>query len=277
MSRGPGNGLAAPLDRPGECARPKHMRMRKPWLRLRRLHLRDRRVWIPLAVLTVLVAAVYAASFTIDGPLRRSIERRMNDRLKGYTVHLGGARFHPHGLSIDLLDLTVVQDANPDPPVMRIARLGASVQWTALIRARLVANMIIDRPVLYVNLAHLREEVKEKVRVHERGWQYALQEVYPLKINLFRVKDGEITYVDPAQPFKPLRVSRLDAVADNIRNVKSKPGEYPSELHLQAVVFDRGRLDVAGRADFLAAPNPAITGHLVLEQMELEYFKPVAR
>ncbi|HEV8436748.1 MAG TPA: DUF748 domain-containing protein [Methylomirabilota bacterium] len=250
--------------------------MWKPRLDFRSLTVRDRRLWI-LAVAVLVIALAYAASFMIDEPLRRSIERRMNARLKGYTVHLGGASFHPHGFSLDLLNLTVVQDANPDPPVMKIARLGASVQWRELIRAKLVANMVIDRPSLYVNLAHLKQEAKEEVPVKERGWQDALQEAYPLTLNELQIVNGDITYVDPAKPFKPLRLTKLYVDADNIRNIKSKEREYPSELHLRAVVFDTGRLRIDGHADFLAEPYPGLTGRVSLDQMQMEYFQPVTR
>jgi Domain of Unknown Function (DUF748) len=251
------------------------MRVRVP-----RLSVRDWRVWLA-GGLVVLVALVYALSFFIDEPIRRSVEREMNARLKGYTVSLGGASFHPHGFSLDLTDVTLVQDANPDPPVMRIARLGASVQWRALLHARVVADMVIDRPSLYVNLAHLKAEVKEeqkdKIPITERGWQDALQAAYPLTINEIDVVDGDVTYVDPAQPFKPLRLTRLFADIQDIRNIKSKARAYPSELQVRAVVFDNGRLQIDGIADFLAKPFPGLKGRVSLEQMELGYFQPVAR
>jgi hypothetical protein len=252
------------------------MRMWRPKLSLPRGRAPRRGLWI-LAAIGVVVALVYAAAFMLDEPLRRSVEQRMNARLKGYTVYLGGASLHPHGLSVDLHDVTVVQDANPDPPVLRIHRLAASVQWRALLRARLVANMVLDRPVLYVNLAHLKQEAREEVPVRDRGWQDALQEAYPLKINQFRVTGGEITYVDPAKPFAPLRLTELEAVAENIRNVRSAEREYPSELRLSTVVFDEGRLAFDGRADFLADPHPAVAGRVSLEGMELDYFAPIGR
>src|SRR5262245_46070416 len=94
---------------------------------------RRRRLWIAAAIAIALVGVAYGASFAIDRPLRDAIERRMNARLKGYTVRLGRANFHPHGFSLDLVNLSVVQDANPAPPVMRIDRLTASVQWRELI------------------------------------------------------------------------------------------------------------------------------------------------
>src|SRR5262249_59774962 len=100
-----------------------------------RLSFRHRWLWVAAGVAALVIVLAYTAAFLIDEPLRRSIERRMNAQLKGYTVRLGGASFHPHGFSLDLFNLVVVQDANPDPAVMRIARLGASVQWRGLIHA----------------------------------------------------------------------------------------------------------------------------------------------
>src|SRR5262249_39211021 len=161
--------------------------------------IKHRKLWIAAAIVVAVVGIAYAASFEVDEPLRRTIERRMNARLKGYTVRLGGARFPPHGPSPDLPNPPLLPDAQPDPPVMRISRLSASVQWRELIRLRLVANMVIDHPQVYANLAHLREEAAEKVPVQDRGWQDALQEAYPLKINELQVRDGEVTYVDPAK------------------------------------------------------------------------------
>jgi uncharacterized protein DUF748 len=169
----------------------------------------------------------------------------------------------------------VSQDANPDPPVMKIPRLSASVQWRELIRLKLVGNVTIHHPSLDINLAHLRQEAKEKVPVKERGWQDALQEAYPLKINELQIFDADITYVDPAKPFKPLRLTRLYVDADNIRNIKSPDRTYPSELHLRAAVFDTGKLRLDGNADFLAEPYAGVKATFTLDQMQMEYFQPV--
>jgi hypothetical protein len=87
---------------------------------------RTRWKWV-LGVLAVLLVLAYAIAFLIDEPLRRTIERQMNARMKGYTARIGYLNVHPIGFSIDLRDLVLVQDAHPDPPVMRVPRLSASV------------------------------------------------------------------------------------------------------------------------------------------------------
>jgi hypothetical protein len=50
------------------------------------------------------------------------------------------------------------------------------------LRARLIGDFLIDRPKLYINLKHVRKEVQSKVPFKEKGWQEALESIYPLKI-----------------------------------------------------------------------------------------------
>ena len=245
--------------------------MRRPgeWLRgTPRWHRWVAGVAVAFALLLVVTA------FFLDEPLRRLIERQMNERLKGYTATIARLDFHPIGFAIDLRDVVLIQDANPDPPVMRIARLSANVQWSALIRARLVADFELVRPTLYINREHLEAEKKDDVPVSDHGWQDALQAIYPLKINNFTIEDGDVTYVEAGQS-QPLRVSNLQARARDIRNVRSEPGDYPSPLRLTATIFDRGRLAIEGHADFLAEPHAGVKGHVELADVGLDYFQPV--
>jgi hypothetical protein len=235
------------------------------WIRRHRL--------LVTLVTSVLVLA-YLIAFALDEPIRRTVERQMNQRLKGYTVSIRSANFHPIGFALDLNDIVMSQDANPDPPVMKITRLNANVQWSAIIHARLVADFLLDRPMLYVNRTHLEREAKDPTPLPEHGWQDALQAAYPLKINEFKVKDGDVTYVETGQA-RPLRVSRINVEAKDIRNVRSAPKTYPSPLHAEAVVFDEGRLLVDGDADFLAEPYAAVKGGIELQRITLDYFKPV--
>lgn len=239
-----------------------------------------RRLIITLGVLGALVALVFVAAFFVDEPLRRSMEREVNRRLNGYTAHIGRLDFHPIGFSLDLEDVTIVQDANPDPPVARLPRLSASVQWRALLLLRVVANFELDRPELYVNRAHLEKEAKDEVPIEKRGWQHALSAIYPLKINEFKIVDGKITYVDVEgdRVFgRPLVLSGVNARAANIRNIISADNVYPSDVRVEAAVFDRGRFELDGKADFLAVPHPGIDAKLALEEVDLTAFQPILK
>jgi uncharacterized protein DUF748 len=225
---------------------------------------------IPIAVLVILAGAI---AFLIDEPLRRYTEAKMNQALKGYTARIGKLDFHPLGFSLDLNDVVITQDAHPDPPVLRLEQLSASVHWRALLSGRLVGDVELGKPAVYVNLLQAKKEIADPTPVKDRGWQDALQAVYPLKIDHFEIRDGDITYIDQG-PFKPLRIRELNLVATNIRN-RPRRRPYPSEARFSARVFESGRVTGEGRANFLAEPNPTFRGDVELADIELDYFKPI--
>jgi Domain of Unknown Function (DUF748) len=233
-----------------------------------------RRHWmaigIPLAALLIIVLTV---AFLVDEPMRRYTETKMNHALKGYTARIGKLDFHPLGYSLDLYDVVITQDAHPEPPVLRIAQLSASVHWRALLSGRLVGDVELDKPAVYLNLPQARKEIADPTPVKERGWQDALQAIYPLKINHFEIRGGDLTYADQG-PFKPLHVRDLELIATRIRN---RPGKrpYPSDVRFSAVVFDAGRVSADGQANFLAEPNPTFRGDIDLGDIQLDYFKPI--
>ena len=71
-------------------------------------------MWIAGSLIAVLVI-VLGLSFFIDEPLRTSLEQKLNDRLQGYTARLGAAHLSLLGFSVELKDLIIKQEANPDP------------------------------------------------------------------------------------------------------------------------------------------------------------------
>lgn len=226
-------------------------------------------------VLTVLILLAYTAAYLVDEPLRRYVEREVNHRLTGYTVKIPGLSVHPHNLSFDVQNATIIQDANPAVPIADIHRLNTTIHWRALLHRRVVADITFDRPTIHLDLRHLQTEANNKIPLKDEGWQHALEAVaLDLEINRLTVSSGDVTYVDPG-PFKPLHLSNITLTAENIRNIESKDRVYPSNIRLRAVVFDEGRLSMHGRANFLEDPYPGIRADVELERIQLDYFKPV--
>jgi hypothetical protein len=150
------------------------------------------------------------------------------------------------------------------------------VQWRALLRARVVADLLVERPALHLNLTQVVHEARDEVPVQERGWQEAVQAVSPLHINEVRIVEGEVTYLDKDWS-RPMRLRQLNVRAGNIRNVQSAAGVYPSDLHVDGVIVDSGTFTLEGQADFLAVPHMAVKAQVALEQIALAPFQPVAR
>jgi hypothetical protein len=229
--------------------------------------------WTVAAIVALLIL-VWALSYALDGPLTRYMQRSVNQRLKGYTVSVRRAHFNPFNLSVTLHDLGLVQDAHPDPAIARFPRVWADLEWLSLLHGRVVAQFEFTDPVLYVDRNHLEQEAKDPTPIKEHGWQEALEAIYPLKMNLFRIDNGTVTYLDRGGT-RPLELRGLNIEAHNIRNVRSPDREYPSTVHAETRVFDRGRAVVDGHADFLAVPHLTFKGDAILDQIVLDYFAPV--
>jgi Domain of Unknown Function (DUF748) len=226
-------------------------------------------------ILAVILLVIFVLAYLIDEPLRRKVEREMNARLKGYTVRIEKLDFHPIGLSLDLKKLWIYQTPQPDPPIAYVPNLHASVHWKALLSGRLVGDFQIHDPQIHFDLRQFVQEAKDPTPMKDKGWQDALQAAYPLKIDRFAIRNGDLTYVDKG-PFKPLHVTKLNFTTENIRNVQSERGVYPSPVYLEGIVFDKGSVKLKGHADFLAKPHIALKGDLDLDQITLDYFKPIA-
>jgi len=237
---------------------------------------RKRWVWISAVVIGLPLLAVVCARLFLDEHLRRTIERNVNKRLEGYSVRIPTLHFHPLDLSLSLLDTTVYQNEHPDPPIAQLPRLTASVHWRALLHGRVVSDFLLERPTLHINLKQAKAEVQSEVPLSRKGWQDVLEEIYPLKVNHFVVQDADITYRDEG-PFKPLHLSKVNFRTSNIRNIQSRQRVYPSDIHLEGTVFEKGHLLVDGHADFLAKPHAGLEGSFTLENLELDYFQPIIR
>jgi len=223
-----------------------------------------------------LVLAGFVLDRAIEEPLRRDIEAQFNEKLTGYTGHVGRVDFHLLGFSLDLERVVISQNAHPDPPVLYIPHLSASVHWKALLSGRLVADFIFENPSVYVDLVQLEEEASDSIPFSEHGWQDAFASIYPLRINELQVKGGTLAYQDNSD-FRPLHARHIELLASNIRNIRSPEREYPSTVHAEGALFDSGQFSIDGHADFLAKPVPGVKVAINLDGVELDYFEPVVR
>lgn len=231
-------------------------------------------IWL-IGAVAGLITITIALGVFVDEPLRRYVERQLNMHLKGYTVRVGKLDLHPLRFSVELFDVAIVQDANPDPAIVHVPRLSSGVQWRALLSARVVSDVLVERPQIHINLKQIRQEAADDVPLKDRGWQEAVQAVTPVKVNLLQVVEAEVTYIDQ-EPLEALRLGQVNLRAENIRNIRSEVGEFPSPVQLQGVVFGTGNLWLDGHADFLATPHVAVKAQLGLENVPLGYVKPIA-
>lgn len=231
--------------------------------------------WI-IGTLAVLVVGVYIASYFLDPMIRTRVENSMNQRLVGYHTRLSHAHVQLLNGSLFLDGLVVTQNAHPSPPVADLPQMSFRIQWSELVLGRVVADVLLTHPRVHINLIQLQAQNASKVPLREVGWQDAIQSVYPFKINLFRITDGEATYID-TDPDRPLYLKDIALRADNIRNIRSKHQRYPSPIWARSTVFDHGRLTIDGKANFLDDPFPGVLANYSIERIPLSRFEPVVQ
>ena len=235
------------------------------------------KIWIVvLAMLASLGLLVFSADRLLDKPLRTWGEKAMNSHLKGYTVRLARWDTHLWRLAMELHGLTIVQDAHPESPVADIGSLEFKVSWRALLHLRLLGDLTIQRPSLRIDLAQLQEQAKSEVKLKDRGWQGAIEAIYPLKLEDLEIHDGSMLYVSADPEALPLRLTKLEFAAQDLRNVQSTQGTFPSPVRMDAVLFETGAVRFDGVADFLAKPTSAIKGAIRIDRVPLERLGPVA-
>ena len=232
-----------------------------------------------LIAAAALVVILVALDVLVDEPQRRSIEARTNQRLEGYTLRLGEADWSPWRFTtLELERLVVRQSAHPEPAVLDFPRSQCSLQWRALFHARLVGDCELDQPKLHIDSGQLLAERRDDVDIGDRGWQDAIEEIYPLLINEFRIDDGLVAYVgvDAAgKRERPLVLESFNATIENIRNVASPEATYPSNLEATAMVFGQGPARLIGKADFLAKPHAATIGEFEFRRVPLDRLQPI--
>lgn len=228
-------------------------------------------VWLLAAVGAIIVLVV--TPFFIDPIIRSSVERNMNERLKGYETHVAGAHLKLFDGELSLRDVTLIQKAHPRLPVGCFPVMSIEIQWSELFIGHIVADLLLFHPRLRIDLTQLRTEEHDKVPLSKKGWQDAIESIYPFRVNRLTVDDADVTYVD-TDPKRPLRLEHLYIMAGNIRNLRTPDAVYPSPITAETAVFDVGHASIKGNANFLTKPVASFAVNYHIENVPLQQFKP---
>jgi hypothetical protein len=225
-------------------------------------------LWFAASIAFLLICA-FIGSFFLDSMIRPRIEANMNASLKGYHATLPHAHLQLLGLTLTLRDLTIEQLAHPQPAVATFPVMRFRIDWKHLFFGRVVADVRLEHPSFHIDEAQLASERKDPTSLRQKGWQDALQNAYPFKINRLVVDEGDVVYVE-AGAKKPLRLSHLDIISDNIRSIEEPNNLYPSRFHASMTIFDRGKMSLQGRANYLMKPFPGMKTNYTVTDVPMD-------
>ena len=191
-------------------------------------------------------------------------------------MRLGGADWSPWQFTtLELERLVVRQNAHPEPAVLDFPRSRCSLQWRALLLARIVGDCELEQPRLHIVSGQFLAEWRDDVAIEDRGWQDAIEEIYPLLINEFRIDDGlrrlrrrRSASIRSCSSRSP-RPSRTSATSPRPKRPTPRPSRPPPWFS------GRGRRGSSGRADFLAKPHAATIGDFEFQRVPLDRLQPI--
>lgn len=122
-----------------------------------------------------------------------------------------------------------------------------SLEWKALLKGRLVGELVFEQPALC--FTENRVELKD-VTKDTSDFRQLLNDFMPIEVNRCEFRDGSLRYVDKtASSTVDVAITHLNAEALNLRNAYSSEEVLPASIEAAGDVY-------AGSMDFSMKLNP---------------------
>ena len=196
-------------------------------LRLKSL---TRRWWFWLLIVLIAVGVVLHLYLALW--VRDYVNRKLSE-IRGYRAHVAAVTLHLWRGAYQLHNLDIKKTSGDVPvPFFSAPLVDFNVQWKALIFERsVVGEMQIYRAKM--NLVNGPTDASRQAPVDE-PWAQKVKQLYPLKINRFAVRDGEIHYRDFSKsPNVDVTVDDVEMIATNLTNSKRLSKTLIAEVEME--------------------------------------------
>jgi hypothetical protein len=193
------------------------------------------RYWILIG----LVISLIIIRLMLPSIVKRFVNNKLNN-LPGYTGHVNDIYIHliRGAYAIQGLELRKKTDP-PKYPFLQINDTELSIEWKALMKGRLVGEIIMNQPALHI-LAQTADISKEPSKEH---WTQTLKALMPMTVNRLQVNNGRIAYLDfAAKPDINLHIDNMQLTALNLANVENTGTALPSTVTLTGTSIGNGKL-----------------------------------
>ncbi len=171
-----------------------------------------------------------------------------------------------------LENVTIVKpSAGADQPFVDMPRMDLALQWPALLRARLVGEIVMHSPIINLIQGESDRDTQLGTGVN---WPEEVRDLFPFTFNRVDVIDALVTFRAPgieAEESLTLRNGRL--LLRNLTNVQREEQQAFADLELEGAVMGNAPLALTGRFDPNAAV-PTFDLNLALEGAQLPDVNP---
>lgn len=111
-----------------------------------------------------------------------------------------------------------------------------SVQWKALLKGRIVAEIEVERPTL--NFVSGPSKATSQTDI-DNDWTKVVDNLLPVKLNRFQVNNGKIHYRDfHSSPRVNIEAGEVHILAENLTNAGQIKNTLPSTVKASATVYN---------------------------------------
>ena len=190
------------------------------------------------------------------------------------------AALHGYGGSINSLDVSLWRGAYQihgldifktagglKEPFVAARTVDMSVEWTALLHGKVVAEADIDDIALNFATGQTGRG---------GGWARFVDALSPFDFNHIDVHGGRVTWLDRAKPGAAVYIADIQGGITNLRNVERRSASLPSDLKISGTSIGKGRASIAGHVNILR-DVPDFDLDMKLENAELPALNDYAR
>lgn len=170
--------------------------------------------------------------------------------IEGYDGSISGVNIALIRGAYKINDLKIVkEDSKLEVPFLEITEIDLSLEWPSLFKGEVVGEILLLEPNLNFVAGPTEEE---KMDGSEADWTEPLEELMPLRINRFEIRNGNLNFYNfSTKPDAHIYLHGLNMLATNLSNVENKKERLPSTLSLKATSIGKGDLNVDGRLNLL--------------------------
>ncbi|HUO82896.1 MAG TPA: DUF748 domain-containing protein [Gammaproteobacteria bacterium] len=231
---------------------------------------RRRKLLIALAIVAVVAIAARAAlPFVVEYYANRTLAGLEG----GYTGHVEDVDLAVWRGNYSLEGLRIDKREGDIPlPFASVPRLDVSIQWGALLRGALVAEVHAIEP----RMVFVDAESKERSQTGMGpDWAEKLEALAPFRFNRVTVRDGRIEFRNfESEPPVEIYIDDIEVLAENLTNIRGENDDVFGTVSARGLVMGETPVSVDARIDPVADP-PELELDAQLEKLPLPMLNPL--
>lgn len=200
-----------------------------------------------LIVVIVIVVLLVAIRIALPHVIKYEVNKKLNE-LPDYTGHIDDVDLHIYRGAYAINGVEILKRNGKVPvPFFSAGTMEFSVEWKQLFHGHLVAKVYIYHPMVNFVQGPTKEQSQTTA---DKRWQDKVKDLFPLKINTFKIEDGEIHFRNPySDPKVDVYISNLQVLATNLTNSLKVAKTLASDVNASGNVMGTGRFKVGVKLD----------------------------